>query len=198
MSPYGNDSRRTTSSDLLGRQVAERDRRAIAVRGRPVRADRLDPDVLSGGHLDGDVAGHDLERLADLGRDRIGDLRGVGDVVEMATAGIGKGLQQALVEVVADAEGRGRHAAGAQLGGVTGQLVRVGDPDVGKAVGQEQAAVDATLHEMTGDLFATAQPALAEVRAAARLDRPQLLERGAARLDRAAGVEAMTTSTTSS
>ena len=65
-----------------------------------------------------DVAGDDLERLADLGRDRVADLRRVRDVVEVAAAGVGQVLEEALVEVVADPERRGRDAAGAQLRGV--------------------------------------------------------------------------------
>ena len=52
------------------------------------------------------VAGH----LADLGRNRVADLRRVGDVIEMAAAGVGQLLEEPLVEVVADPERRRRDA----------------------------------------------------------------------------------------
>ena len=60
----------------------------------------------------------------------------------------------------------------------------IGDADVGQAVGQQQAAVDAAVDEVAGDLFAAAQPALAEVGAAPRVDGAQPLDGAAARLGR--------------
>ena len=54
---------------------------------------------------------------------------------------------------------------------MAGELVAVGDPHVGEAVGQEEAAVDALVGERLGDLLGAPQPALAEVRAAAGVDR---------------------------
>ena len=85
----------------------------------------LDVDPLPREQLELGVAGDDLQRLADLARDVVADLGGVGDVVEVAAAGVGHGLQERLVEVVADPERRGRHAPGAQLPGMARKLLRV-------------------------------------------------------------------------
>ena len=57
-------------------------------------------------------------------------------------------------------------------------------PDVGEAVGEQQAAIDAAIDEVAGDLLAAAQPALAEVRAAACLDRAQAIDGAASCLAR--------------
>ncbi len=111
-----------------------------AARGRGgVRADRLDPEPSRGRHLKRHIPSDDLEGLPHLGRDVVADLRRVGDVVEVAAAGVGHRLEEPLVEVVADTERRRGHAPGAQRGGMRRQLVRVGDADVGEAVGEEQA-----------------------------------------------------------
>ena len=101
-----------TASERLGRE----------------RAERLDLDALGRADLEADVAGDDLERLADLARDVVADAGRVGDVVEVAAAGVGHRLEEDLVEVLADPERRRAHAAGAQLAGVAGELVAVGDP----------------------------------------------------------------------
>ena len=175
-----------------------RDERPVARARDAVRTDRLDPDVVAGGELEVDVAGHDLERLAHLGRDRVADLRRVGDVVEVAAAGVGELLEEPLVEVVADPEGRGRDATGAQLGGMVRQLLEVGDADVREAVGEEQAAVDAEVGQVPRDLFAAAQPALAEVGAAAGLDGGEPIDRAAPRFRGRRRRIRSTTSTTSS
>ena len=120
--------------------------------------------------LQRDVARDHVERLADLAGDVVGDRPRVGDVVEVAAAGSGHGLEQHLVEVGAHAKGRRLHAARAELGGVLGQLVAIGDADVGQAVGQQQDAIDALAGQVHGDLLAAAQPALAEVGLVARVD----------------------------
>ena len=65
-----------------------------------------------------------------------------------------------------------------------GELVAVGDPDVGEAVGQQEAAVDALRREREGDLLGAPEPALAEVRRAAGVDLAEPLERGPAGVGR--------------
>ena len=183
-SPYGNDSRRTTSTTCSEPRspsaTVVRLARVVAGYGLIGSIRMSSRAVISSC----DVARDDLERLAHLGRDRVADLRRVGDVVEVAATRVGERLEQVLVEVVADAEGRRRDAAGTELGGMVAELVRVGDPDIGQAVGQQQAAIDAQLGEVAGHLLAAAQPALAEVRAATRLDGPQALDRAPTRLAR--------------
>jgi hypothetical protein len=120
--------------DLVGDEIAQPDERARAVTGQPVRADRLDRDALSRQDLELGVAGDNLDRLANLARDVVADLRGVGDLVEVAATRVGHRLVEHLVEVVADTEGRGRHPPGAQLAGVTGDLARIGDALVCEAI----------------------------------------------------------------
>ena len=110
ISPYGNDSRRTTSTTCSEPRspsgtVVRPPRRAT--RCGVTASIRMSSRAVT---LDRDVAGHDLERLAHLRGDGVADLRRVGDVVEVAAAGIGEVWQQSLVEVVADAERRGRDA----------------------------------------------------------------------------------------
>ena len=104
---------------LLGHEVAERRRRSdcrwSSGRYGLIGSIRMSSRAVTSSV---DVAGHDLERLADLGRDGVADLRGVRDVVEVAAAGVGELLEEPLVEVVADAERRGRDAACPQFGGV--------------------------------------------------------------------------------
>jgi hypothetical protein len=156
------------------------DERAIAAAAHPVGADRLDPDVVAGRDLQRDVAGDDLERLADLRGDRVADLGRIGDVVEVAAAGVGDGLEQVLVEIVARPRRSTSTRRGPELGGVVRQLVGVGDPDVREPVGQQEAAVDAALGQVARDLLAAAEPALAEVRAAACFDLAQPVDRGTA------------------
>ncbi len=148
--------------------------------------------------LEADVPGDDLERLADLARDVVADAGRVRDVVEVAAAGVGHRLEQDLVEVLADTERRGAHAAGAQLGGVAGELVAVGDPLVGESIGQEQRPVDALLRERERDLLAAAQPAGAKVRAPAGVDLAEPGERGRGERHGVARVDGKTTSMTSS
>lgn len=60
--------------------------------------------------LAGRAPGDDLERLADLAGDEVDDLAGRLDQVEVAAARVGHGLQDVLVEVGPDGEGRGGHA----------------------------------------------------------------------------------------
>ena len=105
-----------------------------------------------------------------------------GDEVEVAAAGGRHRLEEHLVEVLADPERRRGDAPGAQLPGVPGELVAVGDPHVGEAVGEEEAAVDALVGERLGDLLGAPQPALAEVRRAAGVDCAEPVERGSARV----------------
>jgi hypothetical protein len=90
----------------------------------------------------------------------------------VAAAGVGEGLKEPLIEVVAHPERRCRDAPGAELSRVARELIRIGHPDVGQAVRQQQAAIDATLDEVAGDLFTAAEPALPEVGAAAGIHRP--------------------------
>ena len=152
----------------------------MTMRPAPPRAGKAPSDssrTLSGRvSLERDVAGHDLQRLADLAGDVVADLGGRLDVVEVAAAGRGHRLQEHLVEVVADAEGGGGHAPRAQLAGVARQLVAVGDALVGEAVREQQAAVDALLDERAGDLLAAGQPAAREVGHVAGLDAAQPLD----------------------
>ncbi len=82
----------------------------------------------------------DRQQLAQLAPEEVGDLPRVLDEVEVAAPGLGQAAEQPLVEIGADAERARRHAAPPQLGRVAGQLARVGDADVGEAVGQQQAA----------------------------------------------------------
>ena len=113
--PYGNVSRSTTSTAWSATRSPSATIDRVPRLVERVRADGLDRDPLPRQDLELGVASDDLERLADLARDVVADLRRVGDVVEVAATGVGHRLEQRLVEVVADAEGRRRHAAGAQL-----------------------------------------------------------------------------------
>jgi hypothetical protein len=115
------------------------------------------------------ASGH-LERLSHLAGDVVADLGAVGDVVEVPAAGVGHGLEEGLVEVVADPERGRRHASLAQHGHVAGQLIGIGDAPVCQAVGQQEAAVDGTLAEPQRDLFAAGEPTAREVGAATRAD----------------------------
>ena len=63
---------------------------------------------------------------------------------------------------------------------MTGEFRRVLDADVGEAVRQQQAAVDALFHEVAGDLLAAAQPATAQVRATAGVDLDEAFHGGPA------------------
>ena len=142
--------------------------------------DGLDIDAFAGEDFEGDVARDDLEGLPHLARDGVADLGRVRDVVEVAAAGIGELGEQVLIEVGADAERGRRDAAGLEFGGVAGELGRVLDADVGEAVRQQQAAVHALLHQVAGDLLAAAQPATAQVRAAAGVDLDEAFHGGPA------------------
>ena len=137
--------------------------------------DGLDIDALAGKDLERDVAGDDLEGLPHLARDGVPDLGRVRDVVEVAAAGIGEFGEERLIEVLPDTERGRRDATSLELGRVTGQFAGVLDADVGEAVGQQQAAVDALGQEVAGDLLAATQPAAAQVRAATSLDLDQAL-----------------------
>ena len=183
-SPYGNDSRRTTETDCSDARSPTDTNRAVSVDRGLVRADRLDPDVVAGRDFERHAARHDLQRLADFGRDGIADLRGVRDVVEVSAAGVGELLEEPLIEVVADAERRCRDASRPQFGGVRGEHGRVGLADIGKTVCQEQAPIDAVLELVTGQLLAAAKPPFGQVRAAPGVDRAQAIDGGAPRLGR--------------
>ena len=102
----------------------------------------------------------------------------------MAAAGVGHRLEQGLVEIGAEPEGRRRNSAITQLGCMADELVVVGNPDVRQAVGQEQATIDATARLSDGDLLATGQPTGREVGAAAPIDHGQALSGQLARLAR--------------
>ena len=58
---------------LVRREVAQGDLGPAAALVDRVGAERLDPDALGGADLEGDAAGDDLERLADLARDVVAD-----------------------------------------------------------------------------------------------------------------------------
>ncbi|MFN8541038.1 MAG: hypothetical protein U0232_26595 [Thermomicrobiales bacterium] len=87
----------------------------------------------------------------------------------MTTSALSHAVQQLLVEVGPDAEGGGGDAATAQFDGVADQFVRVGEADVGEAVGEEERA---------------GQPAVAEFglggRGEAAAGEPAFAERGGA------------------
>jgi hypothetical protein len=61
---------------------------------------------------------------------------------------------------------------------VGSQRRRVRDPDVGQAIGQQQAAVDALPHQVTRDLFAATHPSASQVRGATGLDLGEAPDRG--------------------
>lgn len=117
--------------------------------------------------LDGHLAGDGVEQLAELAGHVVGDLLRALDEVEMATAGIGDGGQERLVEVGPDAEGARADARGAQVGRKGGQRRRIGDAVVGQAIGQEQAAVDAIRAEVGLDAIGPGGPAAMQVGGAA-------------------------------
>ena len=94
----------------------------------------------------------------------------VADEVEVPAPRIGHALEQALVEVGPHAERARGHAAPAQVVGEPGELVVIGDADVGEAVGEQQDAVHALGREAGGDLLAARQPAPVEVGRAAGVD----------------------------
>jgi hypothetical protein len=60
--------------------------------------------------LDGHLAGHGVEQLAELAGHVVGNLLRALDEVEVAAAGIGDGGQQRLVEVLPDSEVAGADA----------------------------------------------------------------------------------------
>ena len=112
--------------DLVGDEVTEPDRHRVP-RRRAVRADGLDLEAFPGGSSSS-TSRATTSRASPTSLamwSRIGG--GTRDVVEVAASGIGHRLEQRLVEVVADAERRGRDTPGTELGGVMGQLVLVGD-----------------------------------------------------------------------
>ena len=133
---------------------------------RRLRAD-LGADVLR------DQPGQIVELLGEDRRRRVGGL----GVVAVAAARVGHRRQQILVEAVAEAD-RGRAdpvAAGA--GGEPDERGRVGDPDVGEAVGEQEDLPDSF---GALELLESFQPAAGEVGLTAGTDRPEPPERGAA------------------
>ncbi len=167
---------------LLRDEVADEDLGPTGPLAGRVRRQGLDLDAVRRDDLEGDPASDDIERLPDLARDVVADARRVGDEVEVTATGRRHRLEQDLVEVLPDAERRRADPAGPELAGVPGELVAVGHPDVGQPVGQEEATVHPLLLEGQGDLLATAQPATAEVGAAAGVDRGEAGDRVAASL----------------
>ena len=143
-------------------------------------------------------ARHDLERLTDFGRDGVADLRRVGDVVEMAAAGVGELLQEPLIEVIADAERRCRDPSRPQFGGMGREHGRVGLADVGQTVRQEQTPIDAILELVPGKLLATAKPPFATNSCCPRASIERRRSTAARRDSAEAWVDSMTVSTTSS
>ena len=141
-SPYGNDSRRTTSTACSEPRSPMRDDRPAASTRHGVRADGLDPDARRRAVTSSATSRATISSVSPTSRrDGVADLGRVGDVVEVAAAGVGEVLEEPLVEVVADPERRGRHAPGPERGRVGGELAGVGDADVGEAVRQQQAPV---------------------------------------------------------
>ena len=152
---------------LAGEETAELDApRVPGARAREL-VQRRDDGALPCFDHEHDVAGGDGERLAHLAADELGDLRGALDEVEVAAAGLGEPREEHLVEVGADAEGRGGDAAAAHGRHARDDLVVVGEAGVGEAVGQQEAAADRVVAERPRDLVAARGPAAVEVRARA-------------------------------
>ena len=79
-------------------------------------------------------------------------------------------LEQPLVEIGPDTEGRRHHASPAQLARVGDDLLVVRDALIGQAVGEKQGPAQTLAFDIPRHLFAAGQPATTEVRAITRLD----------------------------
>jgi hypothetical protein len=99
------------------------------------------------------------------------------DEVEVAAAGQRDPLEQRLVEVGADAEGRGLDATLVELAGAILEVIRIGQTDVGEPVCQEENAVDELGSLVERDLLGAPEPPLMERGRPAGVDRPQALDR---------------------
>ena len=121
------------------------------------------------------IARDDVERLAELAGEEVGDLGRLFDEVEVSAALGREARHQLLVEVGAEAEGGRGDAAGTEIGRVTRERVRVLLAVVGEAVGEEQH----TRHRgrvswlRCADLGRALEPAAAKVGGAARVRRAQ-------------------------
>ena len=92
------------------------------------------------------------------------------DEVEVPAARLGDLGEEALVEVGAHAERRGGDPALPERRRPRDDLVGRGDPRVGEAVGQQQAAAHGVVAQRPADLLAPGEPARVQVRAAAIAD----------------------------
>jgi hypothetical protein len=92
--------------------------------------------------LDGHLARHHIEQLAELAGDVVGNLLRLLDEVEVPAARMADAVSRAR-RSRRDAEGRRTDAGRPQVGGEGGQRGRIGDADVGQPIGQQQGAVDA-------------------------------------------------------
>ena len=154
---------------------------------------QLDLDARATGDDQSRVSGHDLECLAEFAREEVGNLRRVLDEVEVPTPLGREPRHQYLVEVRAHTEGGRGDALRAEGRRVTSQHVGIGLALIGLAVREQQNAAQRRVRLSVGrlgtrrdrrQLPGTPQPAAAEVRAAARVDRLQSRERELLRLRR--------------
>jgi len=178
MAASGNRRARTSSTSWAGDHVSQE--KTDLGRGADAgddRRDRLDLHLHGVLDVDDDLARDGVEQLAELAGHNVHDLLGPVDEVEVATARIGHGGQELLVEVGPDAEGARRDTGRAQVGRDRGQLGGVDDADVRLSIGQDQASVHTLGRQVLLDLLGTGDPATVEVGRAARVDRLKAQQR---------------------